>query len=55
MILGHHGGETSLLQAALASAGSVPVLLLLFRARTGRLGRRLRRWQGNRPRRDVES
>jgi hypothetical protein len=43
MILGHHGGELPLLQAALASAGLAPLLLLLFRAELGRLGRRLRR------------
>jgi hypothetical protein len=43
VILGHHGGELPLLQAALASAGSVPVMLVLFRAELGRLGRRLRR------------
>ncbi len=43
MIVGHHGGETTLLQALLASAGSVPVLLMLFRAQLGRLGQRLLR------------
>jgi hypothetical protein len=43
MILGHHGGELPLLQAALASAGSLPLLLLVFRTEIGRLGKRLRR------------
>ena len=43
MIVGHHGGEASLLQAALVSGGSVPVLLLLLRTELARLGRRLRR------------
>jgi hypothetical protein len=42
MIVAHHGGELSLLQAALVSAGSLPVLLLLLRKEIGRLGRRLR-------------
>jgi hypothetical protein len=42
VIVAHHGGELSLLQAALASAGTVPVLLLLARTELGRLGRRLR-------------
>lgn len=50
-MLGHHGGELPLLQAALASAGSVPVLLLLFRTELGRLARRLRR----RPGRDLNT
>ena len=48
MILAHHGGELPLLQAALTSAGSVPVLLLLFRTQIGRLGRRLPRRRGSR-------
>jgi hypothetical protein len=43
VIVGHHGGETSMLQVALASGGSVPVLLLLLRMELARLGRRLRR------------
>ena len=32
VILAHHGGELPLLQAALASAGALPLLLLLLRA-----------------------
>ncbi|HXV34029.1 MAG TPA: hypothetical protein VD769_08475 [Gaiellaceae bacterium] len=48
MILGHHGGELPLVQAALATAATVPLLLLPLRAELGRLGRRLRR----RPTRD---
>jgi hypothetical protein len=43
VIVGHHGGETSLLQVALASGGSVPVLVLMLRAEVARLGRRMRR------------
>lgn len=43
MILGHHGGELSLAQAALASAASAPVLLLLLRTELGLLAKRLRR------------
>jgi hypothetical protein len=43
VILGHHGGELPLLQAALASAAAVPVLLLPIRSELGRLARRLRR------------
>ncbi len=43
MILGHHGGELPLLQAVLASAAAVPVLLLPIRSELGRLTRRLRR------------
>ncbi len=43
MIVAHHGGELSVLQAALASAGSVPVLLLLLRAQLGRVVGRLGR------------
>ena len=43
MIVAHHGGELPLLQALLASAGSVPVLLLLFRGELGRLAGWLRR------------
>jgi hypothetical protein len=48
VILAHHGGEVALLQAALASAGSVPVLLLLFRTHIVRLGRRFPRQRGGR-------
>jgi hypothetical protein len=48
VIVGHHGGELPLLQAALASAGSVPVLVLLFRSEVGRLGRRLGRRRSSR-------
>jgi hypothetical protein len=48
VIVGHHGGELPLLQAVLASAASVPVLLLAFRTEVGRLGRRLRRRQRTR-------
>ena len=46
MIVLHHGGELALLQAALAFAGSVPVLVVLVRTEiVGRLGRHLRhRW-----------
>jgi hypothetical protein len=43
VILGHHGGEAPLLQAALAAAGSLSVALALFRVELYRLGRRLRR------------
>jgi len=43
VIVGHHGGEAGILHAVLATVGSVPVLLMLFRAQLGRLGRRLRR------------
>jgi hypothetical protein len=44
VIVLHHGGELALLQAALAFAGSVPVLVVLFRTEiVGRLGRHLRR------------
>jgi hypothetical protein len=43
VILGHHGGELPLLQAALATAATVPLLLLPLRAEVARLGRRLRR------------
>ena len=43
MIIGHHGGELPLLQAVLASAAAVPVLLLPIRSELGRLTRRLRR------------
>ena len=43
MILGHHGGELPLLQAALASAGAVGALLVPVRMELARLGRRLRR------------
>jgi hypothetical protein len=46
VIVLHHGGELALLQAALASAGSVSVLVILFRTEiVSRLGRHLgRRW-----------
>jgi hypothetical protein len=43
MIVGHHGGELSLLQAALATAGSAPVLLLALRSELARLFHRPRR------------
>jgi methanethiol oxidase len=43
VILGHHGGEAPLLQAALAAAGSLSVALALFRVELFRLGRRFRR------------
>jgi hypothetical protein len=43
VILGHHGGELPLLQAVLASAAAVPVLLLPIRSELGRLTKRLRR------------
>jgi hypothetical protein len=46
MIVAHHGGELSLLQAVLVSAGSLPMLLLLLRKEIGRLGRRLRHRPG---------
>ncbi|HXV58148.1 MAG TPA: hypothetical protein VD704_09790 [Gaiellaceae bacterium] len=45
MILGHHGGELPLLQAALASAAAVPLLLVPLRAELARLVGRLRRRQ----------
>jgi hypothetical protein len=48
VILAHHGGEVALLQAALASVGSVPVLLLVFRTQIGRLGIRSARRRGSR-------
>ena len=48
MILGHHGGEAPLLQAALAAAGSLSITLALFRVELFRLGRRLRRGPRNR-------
>ncbi len=47
MILGHHGGELPLLQAALATAGTVPLLLVPLRAELARLARRLRRGNDN--------
>ena len=50
MILGHHGGEAPLLQAALAAAGSLSVALALFRVELVRLGRRFRRRPGDRVR-----
>jgi hypothetical protein len=43
VILGHHGGELQLIQAVLASAAAVPVLLLPVRSELGRLAGRLRR------------
>jgi hypothetical protein len=48
MILGHHGGEAPLLQAVLAAAGSVPIVLALFRVELSRLGTRFRRRPRNR-------
>ena len=48
MILGHHGGEAPLLQAALAAAGSLSVALALFRVELFRLGRWFRRRPRNR-------
>ena len=48
MILGHHGVEAPLLQAALAAAGSLSVALALFRVELVRLGRRFRRRPGDR-------
>lgn len=53
MILGHHGGELTLVQAVLASAGSVPLMLLVFRAELVRLARRLRHLTGFRAGREV--
>jgi hypothetical protein len=41
VILGHHGGELPLLQAALASAGTVSLLLIPIRSELARLARRL--------------
>ena len=43
MILGHHGGEAPLLQAAVVAAGSLSVTLGIFRAELYRIGRRFRR------------
>jgi hypothetical protein len=43
VILGHHGGELPLLQAALASAGTVSLLLIPIRSELARFARRLRR------------
>ena len=43
MILGHHGGELPLLQAALASAGTVSLLLIPIRSEITRFARRFRR------------
>ena len=43
MILGHHGGELPLLQAVLAGAGTVPLLLIPIRSELARLAGRLRR------------
>ena len=48
MILGHHGGEAPLLQAAVVAAGSLSVALGLFRVELYRLGRRFRRRPGTR-------
>jgi hypothetical protein len=49
VIVLHHGGELALLQAALASAGSVSVLVVLFRTEiVGRLGRHLGRRRDSR-------
>ena len=48
MILGHHGGEAPLLQAAVAAAGSLSVALALFRVELFRVGRRFRRRPGRR-------
>jgi hypothetical protein len=50
VILGHHGGEAPLLQAALAAAGSLSIALALLRVELYRLGGRLRR----RPRNENE-
>jgi hypothetical protein len=46
VIVGHHGGELPLLQAALASAAALPVLLLPLRSELARLAGRLRRRRG---------
>jgi hypothetical protein len=43
VILGHHGGELPLLQAVLASAAAVPLLLVPIRAELARLAGKLRR------------
>jgi len=49
VIVLHHGGELALLQAALASAGSVSVFVVRFRTEiVGRLGRHLGRRRGSR-------
>jgi hypothetical protein len=48
VILGHHGGEAPLLQAAVAAVGSLSVALGLFRVELYRLGRRFRRRPGSR-------
>jgi hypothetical protein len=48
VILGHHGGEAPLLQAALATAGSLSLTLALFRVELSRLGTRLRLGTRNR-------
>jgi hypothetical protein len=48
MIVGHHGGEGTLLQAAVVAAGSLSLVLALFRFELSRLGRRFRRGPGNR-------
>jgi hypothetical protein len=48
VILGHHGGEAPLLQAAVLAAGSLSVGLALFRVELTRLGRRFRRRPSNR-------
>jgi hypothetical protein len=52
VIVGHHGGEATLLQAAVVAAGSLSVALGVFRVELYRLGRLVRR----RPeRRSIES
>jgi hypothetical protein len=48
VILGHHGGEGPLLQAALAAAGSLSIGIALFRVELARLGGRFRRPPGDR-------
>jgi hypothetical protein len=45
VILGHHGGELPLIQAALASAGTVSLLLIPIRSEIARVARRLLRRQ----------
>jgi hypothetical protein len=46
VIVGHHGGEAPLLQAAVVAAGSLSVVVGVFRADLYRLGRRFRRRPG---------
>jgi len=48
VIVGHHGGEAPLLQAAVVAAGSLSVAVGLFRVELYRLGRRFRRRPGTR-------